>query len=145
MSLTVTVLAPSDPATAWERWTDFASWPDWNPHCIEAGLRGPLAAGTRLDLRLRHPRGRDFYTRPRLAAVVPGREIAWEATAPGLRALTTTRLAPEDGGTRVILTAESSGPLAVLYRMTLTDRTQATMYVGMLDSLVDTLKAPVAS
>jgi uncharacterized protein YndB with AHSA1/START domain len=142
VSLTVTVLAPSDPAAVWDRWTDFAAWPEWNPHCLEATLHGPLAPGSRLDLRLRHPRGRDFYTRPRLTEVAPRRELAWEATALGLRAVTTTRLEPEGGGTRVVVTSEAVGPLAVLYRMTFTDRAQATMYVGMLDALVDSLGAP---
>jgi hypothetical protein len=141
MSVSVTVVAPAAPGAAWERWTDFARWPEWNPHCIEAELKGPLAPGTTLDLHLRHPRGRDFYTRPRLTAVEPGREIVWEARGLGLRAPTRTLLGPEPDGTRVTIKAGARGPLAFTYRMSVTDRTQALMYVAMLDALCDSLRA----
>ena len=63
MSVSVTVVAPAAQEAVWERWTDFAGWPRWNPQCIGATLDGPLAPGTTLELNLRHPRGRDFYTR----------------------------------------------------------------------------------
>jgi uncharacterized protein YndB with AHSA1/START domain len=141
LSVTVTVVAPAAPAAAWERWTDFAGWPAWNPHCVAARLDGPLAAGTPLELQLRHPRGRDFYTRPRLTTVEPAREIAWEARALGLRATTRTLLQPEPDGTRLTIDARAEGPMAFTYRMTLTDRVQALIYVAMLDALTDTLRA----
>lgn len=138
MSVTVTIVAPAEAHEAWERWSDFAEWPHWNPHCVAARLDGPLAAGARLELRLRHPRGQDFYTRPRLSVVTPGQELAWETTSLGLRATTRTRFAPEPDGTRLTIAAESAGVLATMYRMTMTDRTQALIYVGMLDALRDT-------
>jgi hypothetical protein len=141
LSVTVTVVAPAAPAAAWARWTDFAGWPAWNPHCETARLDGPLAPGTRLDLQLRHPRGRDFYTRWLLTIVEPEREIAWEVRALGLRAITRTLLEPEPDGTRLTIEARSEGPMAFTYRMTLTDRTQALIYVAMLDALTDTLRA----
>ena len=140
MSVSVTVVAPATPAVVWERWTDFASWPSWNPHCVEARLEGPLAPGTRLDLRLRHPRGRDFYTRPVLTAVEPEREVAWEARGLGLRALTRTALRPEPDGTRVTIDADAKGRMAFTYRMTMTDRTQALIYVAMLNALTDSVR-----
>jgi uncharacterized protein YndB with AHSA1/START domain len=141
LSVTVTVVAPAAPATAWARWTDFAGWPAWNPHCEAAHLDGPLAPGTPLDLQLRHPRGRDFYTRPVLTTVEPEREIAWEARALGLRAITRTHFAPEPDGTRITIEARAEGPMAFTYRMTLTERVQALIYVAMLDALTDTLRA----
>jgi len=141
MSVSVTVVAPATAGAAWERWTDFARWPEWNPHCIEADLAGPLAPGTTLDLHLRHPRGRDFYTRPRLTVVDPEREIAWEARGLGLRAPSRTLLNPEPDGTRVTIEADAQGPLAFTYKMSMTDRTQALIYVAMLDALCDSLRA----
>ena len=140
MSVEVTVVAPASPERTWERWTRFAEWPDWNPHCIEARLDGPLAPGSELDLHLRHPRGRDFYSRPRLTAVEPDSAIAWEARAPLLRASVRTTLQSEPDGTRVILRSASRGRLAFAYRMTLTERAQAVMYVGMLDALSASLR-----
>ena len=137
----MTVVAPAAPAAAWERWTDFAGWPSWNPHCVSARLDGPLAPGTQLELQLRHPRGRDFYTRPRLTTVEPEREIAWEARALGMRATTRTLMQPEPDGTRLTIEALSEGPMAFTYRMTLTDRVQALIYVAMLDALTETLRA----
>ena len=141
MSVLVTVVAPAPARAAWERWTDFARWPEWNPQCIEAELGGPLAPGTTLDLHLRHPRGRDFYTRPRLTVVDPEREIAWEARALGMRAPSRTLLSPEPDGTRVTIEADAHGPLAFTYKMSVTDRTQALIYVAMLDALCDSLRA----
>ena len=141
MSVSATVVAPATAQAAWERWTDFARWPEWNPPCIGAGLDGPLAPGTRLELHLRHPRGRDFYTRPRLTVVEPQREIVWEARSLGLRAPTRTTMSPEPDGTRVTIDAAAHGPMAFAYRMTVTDRTQALIYVAMLDALSDSVRA----
>jgi uncharacterized protein YndB with AHSA1/START domain len=141
MSVSVTVVAPASPRAVWEVWTDFAGWPAWNPQCIEAALDGPLEPGTRVDLHLRHPRGRGFYTRPRLTAVEPPREIAWETRSLGLRAPTRTALTPEPDGTRVTIEADARGPMAFAYKMSMTDRTQALIYVAMLDALSDSVRA----
>ncbi len=102
---------------------------------------GPWPRGRRLELHLRHPRGRDFYTRPRLTVVEPEREIVWEARALGLRAPTRTTMSPEPDGTRVTIEAGAHGPMAFAYRMTVTDRTQALIYVAMLDALSDSVRA----
>ncbi|MGD9696394.1 MAG: SRPBCC family protein [Thermoleophilia bacterium] len=141
MSLTVTVVVPADAETTWRHWTDFAAWPQWNPNCVEATVDGPLAEGTRLDLRLRHPGGRDFYTRPRLVEVQPAHSVAWQARSLGLRATTRTLLESEHDGTRVTITADAVGPLALPYKLAVTDRTQALIYVAMLDALTDRLRA----
>ena len=141
MSVSITVVAPAAPEAVWERWTDFARWPDWNPQCLEASLDGPLAPGTTLALHLRHPRGRDFYTRPRITNVEPEREIVWEARGLGLRAPTRTALSPEPDGTRVTIDADARGPMAFTYRMSVTDRTQALIYVAMLDALSSSVRA----
>jgi hypothetical protein len=140
VSVSVTVVVPASQDVAWARWTDIARWPDWNPQCVDASLDGPLAPGTRLDLRLRHPRGRDFYTRPRLTRVDAPREIVWEARGLGLRAPTRTALSPEPDGTRVTIEADAHGPMAFTYRMSVTDRTQALVYVAMLDALSESVR-----
>jgi uncharacterized protein YndB with AHSA1/START domain len=140
VSLVVTVVAPTAPERAWAQWSDFDRWPEWNPHCVEARLDGPLAPGTRIDLRLRHPRGRDFYTRPRLSAVEPGRRLAWEVRSLGIRATTTTTLEPQPDGTLMTIASDSHGALAFTYKMTLTERAQADMYVAMLDALSTCVK-----
>lgn len=137
----MTVVAPAAPEVAWRRWSDFAGWPSWNPHCVAASLDGPLAPGSRLDLRLRDVRGREFYTRPRLTVVEEGRRLEWEARGLGLRASTRTSLAPEPDGTRVTLEADVEGALAFAFKIGMTDRTQALIYVGMLDALTDSVRA----
>jgi len=141
VSVVVTVVAPTTPEVAWERWSDFARWPSWNPHCVAATLEGPLAPGSRLDLRLRDVRGREFYTRPRLTVVEEGRRLEWEARGLGLRASTRTSLAAEPDGTRITLETDAVGALAFAFRMGMTDRTQALIYVGMLDALTDSVRA----
>lgn len=144
--ISVTIVVPGAPRAAWQRWSDFARWAEWNPHCRAARLDGPLAVGTGLELNLLHPRGRDFYTRPRLSVVSPGEELAWETTALALSATTHARFAAEPDGTRVSIEADARGRFSAMYRMTLTDRAQATMLVGMLDALRDDLAggAPAA-
>jgi len=140
VSVSVTVVAPASPEAAWERWSDVASWPAWNPECLAARVEGPTAPGTVLDLRLRHPRGREFFTRPRITEATPGEAFAWEARGLGLRATTAVRFAAEPDGTRIRLDADARGPLSFTYRMTMTDRTLATLYTRMLDALVEDLR-----
>jgi uncharacterized protein YndB with AHSA1/START domain len=135
VSVSATVLVPAAPAEAWARWSDLAGWPRWNPYCVSARLDGPLAPGTSLALQLRHPGGRDFWTRPTLTAVLPGAELSWEARALGLRAATATTLAAEGDRTRVTLNASARGPLGFTLRLTFSDKAQARMYVEMLDAL----------
>jgi uncharacterized protein YndB with AHSA1/START domain len=135
VSVSATVLVPAAPAEAWARWSDVAGWPRWNPYCVSAAIQGPLAAGTPLELQLRHPRGRDFWTRPTLTVVRPPEELAWEARAPGLRSGTSTTLAAEGDGTRVTITAGARGPLYFALRFTLSDKVLGRIYVEMLDAL----------
>ena len=141
MSVVVTVVAPAPSVAVWERWTDFAAWPEWNPHCVAAAIGGPLAAGSGLDLHLRDARGRDFYTRPRLIEVSRRERLTWEARGIGVRARTTTLMSPEPDGTRVTVESDVAGRMAFTYRIALSDRTQALMYVAMLDALTDSLRA----
>lgn len=127
------IAAPPD--DVWARWTDIARWPEWNEACAGAVLDGPVDVGTVLDLRLLHPRGRPFITRPQVTAVEAGRRIEWTAHALGFEALTETVLTPGDAGTRVIVTTVSHGPLAFTYRLVMRPGTQRAIHERMLDSL----------
>jgi hypothetical protein len=69
----------------------------------------------------------------------PEQELAWEARGLGLRAATRVMLAPEPDGTRVTIEAMSSGPLAITYRLSVSEKTQALIYVAMLDALTERL------
>ena len=134
------VVVPGGPEEAWARFSDVASWPEWNPHCAAADVDGAVRPGAVLDLRLRHPRGREFITRPRVTECVPARSFSWEARGLGLRAATTTRFSREPDGTLITLDSRTSGPLSLTYRMTMTDRTLAIIYTRMLDALVEDLR-----
>jgi len=140
VGVVVTVVAPAPPAAVWERWTAFADWPSWNPHCVEAAIDGPVIPGSGLDLKLRDTKGREFYTRPALAEVERNTRVTWVAKGLGVRARTTTMLSPEPDGTRVTIESDVGGLLAFTYRIALGDGVQALMYVGMLDALTDLMR-----
>jgi uncharacterized protein YndB with AHSA1/START domain len=146
VSLTVRVVVPASRAATWDRWTDLASWPGWNPMCARAALHGPLVAGSRLELELVHPRGqgRTFWTRPTLTEVRAPELIAWEAVGPGVRVATETELSEEDDGTLVTLRSATSGVFGKLSfkLLALGDRTQARMYAAMLNALVAAARRP---
>ncbi len=128
-------MIPAPPDEVWARWTDVPRWPEWNEACIEARVDGAVEAGAVLDLRLRHPGGRPFITRPRVTDVDEGRRFEWAAYAMGFEALTETVMTPEDDGTRVIITTVSHGPLAFTYRLVMRPATQRAIHELMLDSL----------
>jgi hypothetical protein len=67
----------ASPERVWERLTDFDSFPAWNPFIRRA--RGRLEPGEELDIRLRLARRLTVPFRPRVTAVVPGRELRWLA------------------------------------------------------------------
>lgn len=134
-----TVVTSAPPAAVWGRWSELEAWPQWNPFCRSARMEGPLRPGTRLELQLVHPRGRDFWTRPILTAVRPEEELSWAARGLGLVAATVTTLEPEGDGTRVTMVSQARGPLAFMFRMALTDKTQVALSTGMLRALAESL------
>lgn len=85
------------PAVVWEVMTDFERWPDWNPDVASVVLDGPPAEGT--VFRWRSGPGTITST---LRELEPEREIAWTGRTFGIRAVHVWRLAPDDGGTRVV-------------------------------------------
>lgn len=139
MDCEVTIVVDAEPAPAWDRWTDFPGWSEWNDACVSAGA-DRLEPGGVLDLHLRHPRGRDFYTRPRLTRLDRPSRVSWEARSPGVRAETDVVMAPDEGGTRVTLTSRTSGPLGFAYRMAMRPDVQAQIYRTMLDGLAESFR-----
>jgi hypothetical protein len=72
------------PERVWAVLTDFAAYPDWNPFL--RSISGELVAGARIDVRMTPGAGRAYRFRPRLQAVVAGRELRWLGRA-GVRGL----------------------------------------------------------
>jgi uncharacterized protein YndB with AHSA1/START domain len=140
VSLTVGVTCSAPAGAVWERLADVSRWPEWNPACADARLDGPLAAGSRLRLRLIHPRGREFLTTPIVTQVDPGMTLAWETRALGVRAPTRIALADAPGGTEVVLVSESRGTLGFTYRLTFPETTQGLLWSGALTGLAQSFR-----
>lgn len=54
----------------------------------------------------------------------PGCAFTWVASSPGIRTTATHALSPQDGGTRLALGIEWSGPLAGLVRLLVASKTR---------------------
>jgi len=145
VGLTVTVVAAAPGQDVWARLADIPRWPDWNPACLEAEIEGPLAPGSQIGLRLLHPRGTQFWTRPVLTDVEPERLLAWTTKAVGLRAPTAIRLAPAEDGTLVTLDAEARGALSFNYRLAVPEATLAQIWSGALTGLARSFRDPEGS
>jgi len=121
----------------WNVLADIEGWPEWNPSCAAASIDGPIEVGRLLRLKLLHPRGRIFHTRPRLESIERPRRLSWVARATGARARTEVTLIPAEGKTVVELTTSTSGPMAFSYRWVMRPKTQALLYGTMLGGLVE--------
>jgi hypothetical protein len=67
------------PERVWQVFTDFQSFPSWNPFIRK--MKGDLVPGGRLRIALRLGR-RMLRFRPRVTIVEPAREIRWLARQP---------------------------------------------------------------
>lgn len=102
---------------------------------MAAQIDGPLAVGSRLDLQLRHPRGRDLYSRPVITAVEHGASIAWESRGLGVRAPLISTIVAERDATRLTVELDATGRLAMTYRMTLSEEHQEQLWADVLRCL----------
>ena len=59
----------------WRTLTDFQHYADWNPFITE--LAGELREGSKLQLRLSLPEGRDLELRPRVLRCRENSELCW--------------------------------------------------------------------
>jgi hypothetical protein len=64
--------------TVWGVLTDFAAYPDWNPHIRR--VQGKVAAGAHIAIHSRPPGGRMIVMRPEVTKFEPPNELRWRAT-----------------------------------------------------------------
>jgi hypothetical protein len=89
------------PATVWAVLTDLSRYPDWNP--LFPAAAGELAVGQRITLHRAPGGGFPATIRPRVTALTPDSELAWESRLPGLiNGQHRFTLKPGNGGTLVL-------------------------------------------
>ena len=64
--------------TVWRVLTDFAAYPEWNPHIRQ--IRGRPAVGSRLTIHSRPPGGRTVVLHPEVVAWDPPTQFRWRGT-----------------------------------------------------------------
>jgi uncharacterized protein YndB with AHSA1/START domain len=96
------------PEAVWRRWSDVATWPEWNDGVETVTLDGPFAAGTTFTMT---PPGAEPITL-RLVEVVPGETFTDEMDGGDFVVTTVHRLIPEADGTRIVYRTEITGPAA---------------------------------
>ncbi len=140
MSVAASVVIPADPAEVWRTWSDIETWPEWNPVYLKVEMDGELASGTRVEMQMRHPRGRAFWTRPWLTDVVPGSELSWMAKGMGLKARTLTTLEEVPSGTKLRIDAQTTGFMAFAYRIAMTRKVQASLFLDTLNAFAERMR-----
>lgn len=68
----------ADAGTVWQIFTDFSSYPEWNPFL--QGIRGDITPGKRVVNVIRTPDGKTMTFRPKILTVEPGKELRWVGT-----------------------------------------------------------------
>ena len=122
----VTIDAPV--ATVWQVLVDVESWPRWTESIssVQRLDEGPLKVGS--TARIEQPRLKPMVWT--VSELVPEKFFTWTARVPGVVVTGTHTIAPDgDGGTRLELAAEGSGPLTFLTDL-LTGR-RVREYVGL--------------
>jgi uncharacterized protein YndB with AHSA1/START domain len=109
-------LITASPQRVWELLGELRRWDQLLPtmqQVTRVGADGPVGVGARFEVR-----------QPGLPRAVyeitewePGRGFTWTASSPGVRTTAYHRLEPADGGTRLVLGVDWSGPLAGLVRV----------------------------
>ena len=64
--------------TVWGVLTDFAAYPDWNPHIRR--VQGTVESGARLSIHTQPPGGRVIVMRPTVKTWEPPNELRWRST-----------------------------------------------------------------
>jgi hypothetical protein len=64
--------------TVWRVLTDFAAYPEWNPHIRR--VQGEVAAGAHIAIHSQPPGGRVIVMRPEVTKFDPPNELRWRAT-----------------------------------------------------------------
>ena len=113
LSVAHTVHIDAPPAKVWEVMVDVERWPSFAPQLrsIERREAGPLRLGSSARVTPNGFFGSDWV----VTEYTEGRSFAWKANiAPGLHLVAGHVIEPEDRGTRLTLSLQSSGPLATL-------------------------------
>jgi hypothetical protein len=132
------------PTAVWRVFTDFASYPDWNP--FVRSLEGELQVGQRLRVRLQPPGRRAITMRPTVHAYRAEHELRWVGHL-GLPRLFDGEhrftIEPLDGGhrTRFVQSERFRGVLVPLLASLL--RTTETAFESMNEALRDRAEASV--
>jgi hypothetical protein len=76
MSITIrtTVDIDAPKQLVWEVLTDFAAYPEWNPHMT---IEGSAQVGTKLKVQMGANGGRGMAFKPRVLAATPDDELRW--------------------------------------------------------------------
>jgi uncharacterized membrane protein len=99
-------------AQVWSVLSDVGRWPEWTPtvDSVERLDAGPFGVGSRARVR-----------QPRLAAAVwevtewvDGERFTWVSHTPGVTTTGRHEVAAQDGGCRVVLRIEHTGPLSAV-------------------------------
>lgn len=122
------------------RWADMATWPDWNLDTEWVRLDGPFETGATGTLKPKGgPKVRFTVTRLDDEAFVD------VSSMPGAKVIFDHRFArTDDGGTRIDVTVDITGPLALVWRTILGGGFAKTLQPD-LDRLVATAELDVAT
>jgi hypothetical protein len=107
------------PDRVWSLLTDGASYPDWDSGVVR--IEGTIAPGERIKVVSEVNPKRAFPVK--VTKFEPGREMEWTGGMPlGLfKGVRTFTLTPEDGGTRVHVREEYTGPMLPIIWRTIPD------------------------
>lgn len=106
------------PSTVWAALTDADAFPTWNR--TVSRIKGPIAAGQRLEIEVTAAPGRTF--RPRVVELEAPRHMVWrDGFAPMFRGTRTFTLTPEDGGTKFEMEEVFGGAMLPLIKGSLPD------------------------
>jgi uncharacterized membrane protein len=105
--------APAD--VVWRVLTDVERWPEWTRSERSAKLEadGPFRVGSRAKLGVA---GSPLPSLWEVTALYEGRAFVWENKQAGLRNIAGHYVEAQGAGSRVRLTIDMSGPLAMLMR-----------------------------
>ena len=117
MKLTDSIDIDAAPDIVWNVWRDVERWPEWTASITQVELldAGPLRLGVRA--RIRQPKLPIAVWRV-ISVNEPGTSddigFTWVSTSPGSRVTGDHRIEANGNGSRVVLSVDFEGPLAMI-------------------------------
>lgn len=111
----------ANPGRVWALVSDVERWGEMLPtmqRVTRIGPQGPTGVGSRFEVR-QPGVPKAVYE---ITAWEPGAGFTWAAASPGVRTTATHSVTPYDGGSRLVLGIEWSGPLARVVRLLLASK-----------------------